>query len=101
LAETGCVEFLAETYHHSLSFLYSRDEFVRQVRAHTEKIRALFHQTPTVFRNTELIYNNELAAFVDAMGYKGVLCEGLDYALRGRSPNFVPSTPQQNLSLDR
>lgn len=93
LATTGCVEFLAETYHHSLSFLYSREEFVRQVEAHTSKIEALFHQTPSVFRNTELIYNNELAAFLDTMEYKGALCEGLDYALRGRSPNFIYHPP--------
>jgi len=96
LAETGCVEFLAETYYHSLSFLYSREEFMRQVRAHTEKIEALFDQTPVVFRNTELIYNNELAAFLDTMGYKGVLCEGLDYALAGRSPNFVYHPPHSS-----
>lgn len=93
LAATGCVEFLAETYYHSLSFLYSRDEFMRQVRAHTRKIEALFQQTPSVFRNTELIYNNELAAFVERMGYKGILCEGLEYALQGRSPNFVYHPP--------
>ncbi|HEY8512460.1 MAG TPA: glycoside hydrolase family 57 protein [Cyclobacteriaceae bacterium] len=93
LAETGCVEFLAETYYHSLSFLYSRPEFVRQVLAHTAKIEALFGQTPSVFRNTELIYNNELASFIDDMGYKGVLCEGLDYALGARSPNFVYHPP--------
>lgn len=93
LAATGCVEFLAETYYHSLSFLYSRDEFVRHVRTHTKKIEALFHQTPTVFRNTELIFNNELAAFIESMGYKGILCEGLDFALNGRSPNFVYHPP--------
>jgi alpha-amylase len=57
LAETGCVEFLSETYYHSLSFLYSRKEFIRQVGKHKAKIEQLFHQTPSVFRNTELIYN--------------------------------------------
>ena len=59
LAKTGCVEFLAETYYHSLSFLYSRQEFVEQVKKHMDLIRSLFGQTPTVFRNTELIYNND------------------------------------------
>lgn len=89
LAATGCVEFLSETYHHSLSFLYSKNEFVRQVEKHKSKIIELFGQTPVVFRNTELIYNNEIAEFVAAMGFKGIICEGLDHALAGRSPNFL------------
>ena len=67
LAATGCCEFVGETYDHSLSFLYSRDEFAAQVDMHTRKIRDLFGQTPTVFRNTELIYNNELAQFLSSM----------------------------------
>src|SRR5690606_30789391 len=53
LAETGCVEFLDETYHHSLAFLYSREEFRAQVELHRAKIKALFNQEPRVFRNTE------------------------------------------------
>ncbi|MHC4361932.1 MAG: alpha-amylase, partial [Planctomycetota bacterium] len=56
LAQTGCVEFLAETYYHSLSFLYSRDEFLEQVHNHVETIHSLFGQKPRIFRNTELIY---------------------------------------------
>jgi alpha-amylase len=89
LAETGCVEFLSETYYHSLSFLYSRKEFIRQVGKHKAKIEQLFHQTPSVFRNTELIYNNEIANFIAGMGYKGILSEGLDHVLGDRSPNFL------------
>jgi alpha-amylase len=89
LAETGCVEFLAETYHHSLSYLYSKGEFVRQVNLHKQKIKQHFNQEPTVFRNTELIYNNEIANFVHEMGYEGIICEGLDHVLGTRSPNFV------------
>src|SRR5688572_24864123 len=89
LAETGCVEFLAETYYHSLSFLYSTQEFKRQVALHGEKIKSYFNQKPVVFRNTELIYNNEIARFIEKMGYKGILCEGVDRILNGRSPNFV------------
>jgi len=61
LAQTGCVEFLAETYYHTLSWLYSRSEFIEQVNKHIEMVEYLFGQTPRVFRNTELIYNNELA----------------------------------------
>jgi len=90
LAETGCVEFLAETYYHSLSFLYSRDEFVEQVNKHTETIEHLFGQKPKVFRNTELIYNNELAGLIESMGnFDAILSEGADHILGFRSPNFV------------
>jgi alpha-amylase len=96
LARTGCVEFLSETYYHSLSFLYSKEEFVRQVEKHKEKIQAYFKQTPTVFRNTELIYNNELADFVQKMGYKAVLCEGVDWLLNGRTPHFLYNPPNNN-----
>jgi alpha-amylase len=90
LAETGCVEFLAETYYHSLSFLYSRQEFVEQVKKHIAMIESLFGQTPTVFRNTELIYNNELALLIEAMGcFEGIITEGADHILGLRSANFV------------
>lgn len=93
LAKTGCVEFLAETFNHSLSFLYSKEEFGRLVKKHTAKIQEHFGQTPTVFRNTELIYSNELAQHIEKMGYKGILCEGVDRLLGERSPNFVYSAP--------
>jgi len=90
LAETGCVEFLAETYYHSLSFLYSRDEFVEQVRKHAETIEYFFGQKPKVFRNTELIYNNDLAALVESIGgFDAIITEGADQILGFRSPNFV------------
>lgn len=89
LAATGCVEFLAETYHHSLSFLFSKQEFKEQVMLHKKKIKETFNYTPKVFRNTELIYNNELAHFVENMGFTGILAEGADHILGWRSPNFV------------
>jgi alpha-amylase len=90
LAETGCVEFLAETYYHSLSSLYSRDEFVEQVNKHVETIGYLFGQRPRVFRNTELIYNNDLAALVESMGsFDAIITEGADHILGLRSPNFL------------
>ncbi len=89
LADTGCVEMLDETYHHSLSYLYSKDEFKEQVQMHSRKIRNLFGQKPKVFRNTELIYNNELAAYIEKMGYKGIVAEGADHILQWRSPNFL------------
>ncbi len=89
LAATGSVEFLSETYHHSLSYLYSKEEFRSQVSLHRQIIRRLFGVEPRVFRNTELIYNNELANFVEKMGYKGILAEGADHILGWRSPNFI------------
>lgn len=89
LAETGNVEFLSETYYHSLSYLYSKQEFKEQVKMHTEMIKELFGQEPKVFRNTELIFNNELANTVQDMGYKAILAEGADHVLDWRSPNYV------------
>ncbi|MBK7888230.1 MAG: polysaccharide deacetylase family protein [Bacteroidetes bacterium] len=89
LSKTGCVEFLSETYYHSLSFIYSKDEFKRQVEMHREKIKLYFNQTPKVFRNTELIYNNELASFIEKMGFKAIVCEGVDRHLGNRTPNFL------------
>lgn len=89
LTATGRVEIVAETYHHSLAFFYSRQEFERQVDMHREKVQQLFGQTPKVFRNTELAYNNELAGWADQAGYKAVLAEGWDATLGWRSPNYV------------
>lgn len=89
LANTGCVEFLSETYSHSLSFIYSREEFRRQVEKHRAMIKKHFNQEPGVFRNTELIFNNELARYIEDLGYKGLVCEGVDWLLNGRSPNFL------------
>jgi alpha-amylase len=90
LAQTGHVEFLAETYHHSLSFLYSRDEFLEQVDKHVETIRYFFGQTPRVFRNTELIYNNEVGQTIESLGrFDAILSEGASHILGYRSPNFV------------
>lgn len=102
LAETGAVEFLDETYYHSLTFLYSRDEFRSQVELHREKIKSLFGQEPRVLRNSELIYNNDLAHFVSHMGYDAILAEGADHVLGYRSPNFVyrpPHAPKTKLLL--
>ena len=90
LAETGCVEFLAETYYHSLSFLYSRDEFIEQVDKHIETIDYYFGQKPRIFRNTELVYNNDLAALIESTGnFDAIITEGADHILGYRSPNFV------------
>jgi len=93
LVDTGRVEILDETYHHSLAFLYSKEEFVRQIELHRDKVKKLFGVTPTTFRNTELIYNNELAVYVEKMGYKAIIAEGADHILGWRSPNFIYRSP--------
>ena len=93
LAATGRVEFLNETYYHSLAYLHSADEFRRQVEKHRDLTRDLFGQTARVFRNTELIYDNALAGVVADMGYAGCLAEGVDDLLGTRSPNAVYAPP--------
>lgn len=100
LVDTGRVEIVGETYHHSLAFFYSRQEFEAQVQMHRDKVREVFGQTPKVFRNTELAYNNDLAYWADKAGYKAVLAEGWDKVLDWRSPNFVyQPTYTQNVKL--
>ncbi len=89
LTETGRVEIVGETYHHSLAFFYSRAEFEMQVEMHKRKVQEVFGQTPRVFRNTELAYNNDLAFWADRAGYKGILAEGWDPVLDWRTANFV------------
>lgn len=89
LAASGRCEIVGETYHHSLAFFYSLEEFEAQVEMHRAKIKKLFGQEPKVFRNTELAYNNDLAKWADEAGYKGILAEGWDNVLGWRNPNFV------------
>lgn len=89
LVKTGRVEILGETYHHSLSFLHSRQEFRRQVALHGALVKKHFGVKPKVFRNTELIYSNDVAKEAEELGFKGILAEGADHLLGWRSPNFV------------
>lgn len=89
LAQTGQVEFLAETYYHSLAFFYSLPEFEAQVAAHRELLARELSVVPRVFRNTELAYVNELARWAEGAGYTGIIAEGWDPVLQGRSPNYL------------
>ena len=82
LVDTGNIELLSETYYHSLASIYSEEEFINQVILHRKKLRDLFGVTPSVFRNTELIYSNEIAKMAEKMGYKGILAEGADHINR-------------------
>lgn len=89
LADTGCVEFLAETTSHSLAFLYSREEFDRQVREHAARVKKLFGKKPVTFRHSEFVYNNDLALALEEHGFKAVLAEGADHVLGWRSANYL------------
>ncbi|MCH5346585.1 MAG: alpha-amylase [Muribaculaceae bacterium] len=91
LADTGKVEFLAETYAHSLSSLIDVDEFINEVKVHDDKIEEVFGVRPKVFRNTELIYCDDLAPVIYGMGYKGCITEGAKHILGWKSPNYVYS----------
>ena len=93
LVATGSVELLAETYYHSLAFVHSNREFDRQVEMHLQKLEEVFHVRPRVFRNTELIYNNAIAAKAETMGFDGIIAEGVERNLNGRSPNFLYRAP--------
>ncbi|MBK5722551.1 glycoside hydrolase family 57 protein [Dysgonomonas sp. Marseille-P4677] len=100
LADTGCVEFLSETQGHSLASLIDPEGFKRQVKIHDEKIEVLFGQKPKVFRNTELIFSDEIATLVHEMGFKGIVTEGAKRTLGWKSPNYLyQSAEQPKLSL--
>ena len=101
LAETGCVEFMDETYYHSLASLYGTDrsEFVEQVKMHRQLMKDLFNYEPQVIENTELLYNNAIAKTMEAMGYKGTVTEGIERLLWWRSPNYVYKAKDSNLRV--
>jgi len=89
LADTGCVEFLAETYAHSLSSFVSETEFCSQVQLHAETIEHLFGKKPKTFRNTELIYSDAIGSAVAELGYHTMLAEGAKHILGWKSPNYL------------
>lgn len=96
LADTGRVEFLAETYYHTLAAIYSEKEFKKQVQKHVRMINKLFGQKPKIFRNTELIYNNDIGRLAKKMHFKGMLVEGWDHFLEGQSPNLLYKMPKDS-----
>ena len=90
---TGRVEIVSETYYHSLASLFSPTEFLFQVSKHKRLIEDEFGVVPSIFRNTELIYTNKIARMVGDMGFKGMLAEGADKILKGRSPTRLYKSP--------
>ena len=102
LADTGCVEFLRETYYHSLASLSSPAEFSHQVLKHKAAIEAHFGVKPQAFRNTELIYSDAIGEEVYKMGFKTMLTEGARHIMGWRSPNYIYTNdfqPKLNLLL--
>jgi alpha-amylase len=89
LAQTGMVEFLGETEAHSLSSLKDKEEFVRQVNGHKKLLKEYLGVEPTSFRNTELIYSDQIGSWVADMGFKSILTEGAKHVLGWKSPNYV------------
>lgn len=90
LAKTGCVDFLSETYYHSLVSLFrNKNEFKEQIEQHRKLLKELFNYSPVVFRNTEALFSNEIAKFIEELGYKGIITEGIEFILGWRSPNYL------------
>lgn len=96
LVDTNCVELLNETYHHSLSAVFSEETFLQEVERHRALILNEFGYQPTTFRNTELIYNNDVASMVSSLGYKTIIAEGADKVLGNKSPNHLYKAPTKN-----
>jgi len=99
LAETGSVEFLGETYYHSLSYFINHEEFIEQVDLHKRKLNSLVGVVPRFFRNTELIYSDAIGAAVAGLGFSGVYIDGVDRVLNGMTPNSVYRHPEKRLLL--
>lgn len=89
LAATGCVEFLAEPYSHGFSSLKNAESFKDEVRRLCKKVKSLFGHEPKIFRNSCLIYSDEIGEMVAGMGFKGMLAEGAKHVLGWKSPHFV------------
>ncbi len=101
LAQTGCVEFFDETYHHSLASLFGpdRSEFVEQIRMHRQLMKDLFNYEPKICINTECIYNNPIAKTLESLGYEATITEGVERILQWRSPNYVYKAKYSNLRV--
>ncbi len=101
LASTGCVEFLNQTYYHSIASLFDegRGEFIEQVQMHKQLMKDLLGCEPQVFENTEFIYNNSIARCIEGLGYKGIYCEGAERILGWRSPNYLYKAKDSNIKV--
>jgi alpha-amylase len=91
LAKTGCIEFMAEPYAHSLSSVFDATEFERQLKLHADKIETLFGKRPSSLFNAELIYSDEIGEIASKMGFKTMLIDEAKHILGWKSPNYVYS----------
>ena len=89
LADTGCVEFLAEPYSHGLSSLTNEEVFIEETKRQAKKIKEMFGQSPKVLRNSSLIYSDEIGSLAGRMGFKGMIAEGAKHILGWKSPHFI------------
>ncbi len=99
LFDTGSMDILDETYYHSLAYLIGRKEFEEQIKQHRETIIKHFGYKPTVFRNTEAMYSNDIAETVEKLGYKAIIAEGWERSLGWRSPNYVYTDPSKGINV--
>ncbi len=100
LARTGRVEFLDETYYHSLSGLWEdQTEYIAQIREHRDLMKREFGAVPTTFRNTELIYDNRIASTIENLGYNAIMTEGTEKILDWRSPNHLYKPARDGASM--
>jgi alpha-amylase len=99
LSQTGSVEFVGETYHHSLASLSSYQEFKEEVNLHKKMLKDLFNQTPKIFANTELIYFDNLAEVIKELKFEGILTEGVPWILEWRSPTFIYNDPKEQIKI--
>jgi alpha-amylase len=101
LADTGCVEFLDETYYHSLAGLWEdQTELKGQIEAHRDLMQKELGVKPTFYRNTELIYDNRIARTIESLGYIGIATEGTEKILGWRSPNYVYKPSHHGAKMD-
>lgn len=100
MAKTGAVEFLDETFYHSLASLFEdKTEFKEEIQEHQTRIVELLGVKPQVFRNTELLYNNTIAEIASELGYKAILAEGADHILDEKSPNVLYKAKNSGLTI--
>ncbi|ODS38493.1 alpha-amylase [Candidatus Altiarchaeales archaeon WOR_SM1_SCG] len=97
MQKSGCVEFLGETYYHSLASLFEdKTEFIEEVEMHRQLMKDVLNVKPKIFRNTELLYNNETAREAKKLGFKAMLAEGIEWVLDDwKSPNYVYESPDR------
>jgi alpha-amylase len=101
LAKSGCVEFLDQTYYHSLSSLFStdREEFIEQILLHNDLMKDVFRYAPMIFENTEFIYNDSIANVLEKLGYRAVFTEGVERILTWRSPNYIYKSASASIPI--